>query len=550
MAGSLPPLDFALLLIRLVWVAAVSILAGLNGQLTPQLAATLLAWILLSIFLATWRPIAVWSRSLAVAADFLFAVVAVGIAGTQLWWSLLAGGLLAAIGFGWIGGLAFPSFGAIALLVIGLLSGFIQAEQLGSIGRAVIAVLILTPITAWIGVWLRGRIEQDNSPDEAAMLGMAAYMNAAVGDDDFPEIVMDFAVSGLMDDMGYSMQKGDLKTALLLPSQDGYTVAAGGPTSGESPIVIREPKGMLGEALISGQAQIRSSTASDPEMDRLGMTGEKLCVPLMMNGRPEGALIFAHPKRDFFSEQRLDRLAVVGTQAGIALHNARIVHALKKERDRITETEEEARRKLARNLHDGPTQTIAAIAMRLNFAGRLVDRDKEAAQEEIKTLEEIARQTTKDIRHMLFTLRPLVLETKGLVTALFELASKLYETHGQVVLVEADSDVADDLEMNKQAVLFFIAEEAINNAYKHAQAANIWVGLSRSSDDQIVLEVRDDGVGFNVGAVDANYEQRGSLGMVNMRERSELVDGVLRIDSAEGEGTHITLEVPLTNSPR
>jgi signal transduction histidine kinase len=72
--------------------------------------------------------------------------------------------------------------------------------------------------------------------------------------------------------------------------------------------------------------------------------------------------------------------------------------------------------------------------------------------------------------------------------------------------------------------------------------------LRKVGGDRIALEVWDDGVGFNVGAVDANYEQRGSLGMVNMRERSELINGVLRIESAEGRGTHITLEVPLASN--
>jgi signal transduction histidine kinase len=147
---------------------------------------------------------------------------------------------------------------------------------------------------------------------------------------------------------------------------------------------------------------------------------------------------------------------------------------------------------------------------------------------------------------MLFTLRPLVLESKGLVSALLQLASKMYETHGQAVQVETELTVADGLDMSKQAVVFFIAEEAINNAFKHAEAANIWVQLQRTEADTVLLEVRDDGVGFNVGAVDGNYEQRGSLGMVNMRERSELVSGALRIISAEGEGTRIILEVPIS----
>jgi signal transduction histidine kinase len=146
---------------------------------------------------------------------------------------------------------------------------------------------------------------------------------------------------------------------------------------------------------------------------------------------------------------------------------------------------------------------------------------------------------------MLFTLRPLILESQGLVAALNQLAEKVRETHGQNVIVEAQPGAAEQLELGKQGVVFYIAEEAINNARKHAEARHIWVRL-RMREEFFVLEVEDDGVGFNVGAVDTNYEQRGSLGMVNMRERAELVSGLLRIDSAEGIGTRITVYVPLS----
>jgi signal transduction histidine kinase len=81
----------------------------------------------------------------------------------------------------------------------------------------------------------------------------------------------------------------------------------------------------------------------------------------------------------------------------------------------MMDIQEEARKKIARDLHDGPTQSIAAIAMRVNFARRLMERDFKAASEELYKIEELARRTTKEIRHMLFTLRPLVLESQGLV---------------------------------------------------------------------------------------------------------------------------------------
>jgi signal transduction histidine kinase len=308
----------------------------------------------------------------------------------------------------------------------------------------------------------------------------------------------------------------------------------------------------LGEAISTGRPRKSNQAANDPAIRSLGIgqgIGAAACVPLITNGEANGALLLTHPSRDYFSRPRMKLLKAIGSQASTAFHNTQMLRELELERDRITATEEEARKKLARDLHDGPTQTIAAIAMRLDYARRLVDRDQEAAQQEIQTLEEIARQTTKEIRHMLFTLRPLVLESKGLVAALHQLSSKMEETHAQNVVVDALPGVVDGLAMPKQAVIFYIAEEAINNAHKHAEAGNIHVELRKLGENRIKLEVRDDGVGFNVGAVDAHYEQRGSLGMVNMRERAELVNGVLRIVSSEGKGTHITLEVMLSGEP-
>ncbi len=145
---------------------------------------------------------------------------------------------------------------------------------------------------------------------------------------------------------------------------------------------------------------------------------------------------------------------------------------------------------------------------------------------------------------MLFTMRPLILESQGLAAALYQLAEKMRDTHQINVAFDTSTDVPDGLDLGHQGVIFYIAEEAINNARKHAAAEHIWVRL-RSENERFVLEVEDDGVGFNVGAVDAHYGQRGSLGIVSMRERADLVEGTLKIDSAEGDGTCITLSVPL-----
>jgi signal transduction histidine kinase len=87
----------------------------------------------------------------------------------------------------------------------------------------------------------------------------------------------------------------------------------------------------------------------------------------------------------------------------------------------------------------------------------------------------------------------------------------------------------------------------VNNARKHARAAHIWVRLKMLRDGLSLLEVEDDGVGFSVDNVDSSYASRGSLGMVNMRERTELLNGVLRVESAEGRGTRVQVIIPLTD---
>jgi signal transduction histidine kinase len=203
---------------------------------------------------------------------------------------------------------------------------------------------------------------------------------------------------------------------------------------------------------------------------------------------------------------------------------------------------------LARDLHDGPTQSVAAIAMRINYTRRLVEKDQKGASEELVKIEDLARRTTKEIRHMLFTLRPLVLESQGLVAALRAMAEKMKETFDQNVLVEADESVIEQLEIGKQTVIFYICEEAANNARKHAQAAHIWVRLQLVSEEKelAVLEIQDDGVGFDVESVNKSYERRGSLGMVNLQERSELVSGLLHIESKPGQGTRVQVFIPLT----
>ncbi len=377
-----------------------------------------------------------------------------------------------------------------------------------------------------------------------SLLRMTATLNATLNYERVLEMTLDMANSALTDARDTQL----ISVLMLFNHEDLYIAAARGLPHADMRVTFPGERGILGESLSTVQTRMSNTPSGDSELKRLtALHNCKLvvCIPLVVGLEIYGVLIFAHAKDGFFTKDRIELLEAISHQAMIALQNARLYQDLEQEKERIGEIQEEARKKLARDLHDGPTQSIGAIAMRVNFARRLLTRDPEQAAGELFQIEELARRTTKEIRQMLFTLRPLVLESEGLVPALNQLSEKMRENHNQNVIIEADESVLEDMEVGKLGVIFFIVEEAVNNARKHARAKHIWVRLTRNGD-LIYLEIEDDGVGFDVSSIQSNYEQRDSMGMVNLHERAELVNGILKIDSSPGGGTRILVTVPGT----
>lgn len=309
-------------------------------------------------------------------------------------------------------------------------------------------------------------------------------------------------------------------------------------------------KGLLEDVIESGDPHMTEQLSADPELKQFiafRACTSGYCIPLRAGLDTFGVLLFAHPEKGYFTIDAQEIINTVAHQAQLAMQNAHLFQELTTERDQIIKVQKEAQRRLAAALHDGPTQTVAAIPMQISRARHLLTRgDIDAAGEALYQTEELARRTSQQIRHMLFTLRPLVLDSEGLVAALQSMAKRTRETFGQDVVVETDVKLVEELDMNTQTVIFTIAEEAVNNARKHAKAEHIWVKIKRLQDDLAFLEIEDDGKGFLVEDVMGNYDDRGSLGMLNMRERAELVQGVFHIKSIPGEGTQIQIVLPLT----
>jgi signal transduction histidine kinase len=167
----------------------------------------------------------------------------------------------------------------------------------------------------------------------------------------------------------------------------------------------------------------------------------------------------------------------------------------------------------------------------------------------------LADRASHQLRTALFELRPLVLETKGLGAAFETFLERRQKDIGEApkltLKVETDNASGDISRQDGkvEATIFAIVQEAVNNAIKYAQASDIVVEL-KETPSALYAQIKDNGQGFNVDEVMNNYEKRGSLGMVNLRERAELIGGELTMKSVPGHGTRITIFVPKEQAER
>ncbi len=383
---------------------------------------------------------------------------------------------------------------------------------------------------------------------------LASTMSATLNYGLVLEAALDVSNSALHDFMG----REDIQQIglILLFSMDQtlYIKTSRGLAHQDEKARFPGEEGALAEAIQKAEPVITYNPKSDPELGRLiamGYCQEAIVLPLRAGFDSYGVLVLGSPEPETYTPDFQDLLIAVSNQAVMALQNATLYRNLIEEKEKLVTVEENERIKLARDLHDGPTQTIAAIAMRLNYIRLLLNKDPEQAHQELQELENLARDTTKVIRRMLFTMRPLILETQGLIPALEQYVKKLAETESLPVHLEADRESTNELSPKAQGAIFYIVEEAIRNVRKHAEANNVWIRIYKRGLS-VITEIEDDGVGFDVAETEANYDkrERSSLGMLNLKERAELVGGKTIIQSTLGEGAKVTVTIPVdTKAP-
>lgn len=278
----------------------------------------------------------------------------------------------------------------------------------------------------------------------------------------------------------------------------------------------------------------RTRLSNDPGREELfypraGELSALLAAPLLVNGVAIGVLDVLN-KPGGFTEDDQRIISLFADQAAIAIETAR----LREQAGRLAVLEE--RQRLARELHDSVTQSVYSVTLLAEAVAELLAMGNlERALNRLGRLQETAQEALKEMRLLVFELRPPVLDREGLVAAL----------QNRLELVESRAGVRTELDVQgerrlptvMESELYQIAHEALNNALKHAGAKRVSVRL-RIGEGSVRLDVEDDGTGFDPQRI----ERRG-MGLSTMRERARRIGALLTMESAPGNGTRVSVEV-------
>jgi signal transduction histidine kinase len=277
-----------------------------------------------------------------------------------------------------------------------------------------------------------------------------------------------------------------------------------------------------------------------------------MSIPLQVKDTTLGVLnVNRYKGQPTYTDKDASLLHIFAAQIAIAIQNAQLYASLRQERDRIMEGQEVVRRELARDLHDGLSQMLAAMSQNISILQSILKPGEPVpavVAEDLDYLSSAVRQAIQDARTLTFGLRPLVLETQGIAAALRQYIATLKKSDKKTQYDLEIENISGPLpwSINDARTAFAIIQEAISNARKHAKAEHVSVRLVAGRDASepfFVATVRDDGAGFDVEAVTAEYETRLSFGLNSMRERAELLDAILNVTSNKESGTTVELVV-------
>jgi PAS domain S-box-containing protein len=298
---------------------------------------------------------------------------------------------------------------------------------------------------------------------------------------------------------------------------------------------------------------LESGSAPAPAFQPFRAAGLRMLViaPLVAQNALIGQLLLANDNPAGFDASQLEIVHQVADQLAVALQHARLFAEVKASREqlqrlshRLIEVQEAERRTIAGELHDEIGQALTIVKMNLQAVQRLGGNHETESylSETVASVEHALEQ----VRNLSLDLRPSLLDDLGLVAALRWYVARQTRLAGFVLHFSSD-ELGGRLTPALETACFRVAQEALTNVVRHAQAHEVWVALHCQSE--LCLTIRDDGVGFHVAAAQARAAHGGSFGLLGMRERVGIVGGRLTISSSPGHGTHIHACFALQRQP-
>ena len=294
-----------------------------------------------------------------------------------------------------------------------------------------------------------------------------------------------------------------------------------------------------------------ANTSAEPAWESIE-TWEQVCsilaAPLLINKQVVGFLNLFSEIPDFYSEKMQYQLVAFAAHAATAIQNAWLFEQIRSGNERLqalsrrlVEAQENERQFIARELHDESGQALTSLMVDL----RLLEKNASNPAEIIRRVAEMEQAldtVMKNLHRVAMALRPASLDHMGLVAALRQHAENISAKHGLKIIFK-NLDIHERLPENFESTLYRIVQEALTNVVKHAHATQVDIILMKRAE-QLVLIIEDNGIGFDPQAIPDN----GHLGVFGMRERAQMIDGNLVIESTPGKGTTIIVEVKHANS--
>jgi signal transduction histidine kinase/CheY-like chemotaxis protein len=298
---------------------------------------------------------------------------------------------------------------------------------------------------------------------------------------------------------------------------------------------------------LSGPAEISTSGKDNGGTEAAGRLSIQL-LPLKAKGRFTGAIFLGQEKRLWFSEEEKELLSAIGNLVAMAIENARLYDDLRYDEEvhkqllqMVITAQEDERRRVASELHDGVIQNMVSALFRLQLCATQMGETPDGVRQALEEAQEIVNGGIAEMRRIIAGLRPLALDDMGLVIAIQRYIRYLQEEAPFPIVLTADDEVPT-LTPDVETALYRIFQEGMNNIFKHSQCGRADVSI-HVREDEFVLEIKDDGIGFELPAIQHRLTQ--GFGLVGMRERAESLGGILEVRSSNGEGTMITARIPL-----